>query len=383
MSVADARNAAEGTLIKVDGVVSAITYSFGQVPSGVILVDNTQSIYLYDANLAQQVKVGNTITVLGSKTWWILEDEVNNAQKFGYKGCCQLEKITLVSNDGKTSAYNKTWIKENTIKEIIENPVNEDITSTLFKVNALVKKEEGKGFVNYYFYDLDAKTGSYAYTQCNGSDFAWLDQYDGKICTVYLTALNAKSSSSGCFYRLLPVEVKDEGFVFDTNKTAEHVVKYYGVDQFLDTYAGDPKLELITSVTSELLGFENATLSYSSDDTKVINFVEEGGKVIMNCLASGTATVTITVELASIDDYTYTNVDAAIQATVGDTVTVRGIVGPSLVNKVGFYLIDESGVIAVITDASVMETLEVGQEIILTGKRDRFHNGAETHLRQI
>jgi len=397
MSVADARKAAEGTLIKVDGVVSAITYSFGKVPSGVILVDNTQSIYLYDANLAAQVKVGNTITVLGSKTWWILEDEVNNAQKYGYKGCCQLEKITLVSNDNKTSAYNKTWIKETTVKEILENPVNNDITSTLYKVNALVKKEEGKGFVNYYFYDLDAKTGSYAYTQCNGSDFAWLDKFDGKICTVYLTALNAKSSSSGCFYRLLPVEVKDEGFKFDTKNAAKHVVKYYGVDQFLASYEGNPKLELITSVSSDLLGFKNATLSYKSSNTNVINFATEGGKVIMNCLTSGSATVTITgsyngvtysenvtikVALASLDNYKYTNVDAAIKANVGDTVTVRGIVGPSLVNKVGFYLIDDTGLIAVTMDTAVIDTLEIGQEIILRGKRDRFVKDAAKHFGQ-
>ena len=79
MSIADARAAAEGAKVKVDGVVAQITYANGKIPSGVILVDDTGSIYVYDGNIAGRAKVGNTVTVLGAKTWWILEDETNNA----------------------------------------------------------------------------------------------------------------------------------------------------------------------------------------------------------------------------------------------------------------------------------------------------------------
>ena len=70
---------AEGAKVKVDGVVAQITYANGKIPSGVILVDDTGSIYVYDGNIAGRAKVGNTVTVLGAKTWWILEDETNNA----------------------------------------------------------------------------------------------------------------------------------------------------------------------------------------------------------------------------------------------------------------------------------------------------------------
>lgn len=387
MSIADIRNAAEGTMAKTDGVVAAITYANGKVPSGVILVDDTQSIYVYDSNLAQQVKVGNTVTILGTKTYWILEDEKNNAGKFGYKGCCQMDQVTLVSNDGKVSNYNKTWIKESTVKEIMDNPKENDITTTIYKVKALVKKVDGKGFVNYYFNDLDGVTGSYTYTQCNGSDFDWLDKYDGKVCTVYLMALNAKSTSSACVYRLFPVEVVDEGFTFDKSTTAEHVVKYYGVGQFGSFYSGNPELELITSVSSELLGFQNATLSYSSDNTKVLDFKTSGGKTVMHCLSTGTANVTVTgsydgktysekisikVEIQTSEKHDYVNVADAIKVQVGEEVTVKGIVGPSLVNRDGFYLIDDSGVIAVTMDTEIIKTLEIGQEVILKGKRDLF-----------
>lgn len=383
MSIADARTAAEGTKVKVDGVVAQITYANGKIPSGVILADDTGSIYVYDGNIAGRAKIGNTVTVLGAKTWWILEDETNNAQKFGYKGCCQLEDATLVSITNDVKDFEKSWITETTVKEILENPVSNDITAKIFKVNALVKKAEGTGFTNYYFNDLDGKTGSYTYTQCNGSDFAWLDPFDGKICTVYLMVLNAKSSASGCVYRFLPVAVSDDGFTFDTANAAQFAVKYYGVDQFLPDYSGNPELEVITSVSSDLLGFENATLSYASSDKSVVDFKTEGGKTVMHCLSTGKATVTITgsyggktyeqtVEISAqiaVEEVKAPTVAETIAATVGQEVTVKGIVGPSLVNKVGFYLIDETGIIAVLTDEATMATVEIGQEVVLSGVR--------------
>ena len=62
-------------------------------------------------------------------------------------------------------------------------------------------------------------------------------------------------------------------------------------------------------------------------------------------------------------------VSEAITAAKGTEVTVKGIVGPSLVNQTGFYLIDESGVIAVRTSADVMKTLAIGNEVIFKGTR--------------
>ena len=383
MSIADAREAAEGTKVKVDGVVAQITYANGKIPSGVIIVDDTSSIYVYDGNIAGRAKVGNTVTVLASKTWWILEDEASNAQKFGYKGCCQLDSASLVSISDDVKDFDKSWIEASTVKQIMDNPMSNDITTKIFKVNALVSKSEGKGFTNYYFNDLDGKTGSYTYTQCNGADFAWLDQFDGKICTVYLMALNAKASAAGCVYRFLPVAVSDDGFRFDTANAAEFAVKYHGVGQFQSEYTGNPKLEVVTSVSSDLLGFEKAKLSYSSSDNKVVTFMLVNGKWQMHCLSTGTATVTIT---GSYGGKTYSEtvkvsatiakeevkaptVAETIAKDVGTEVTVKGIVGPSLVNKVGFYLIDNSGIIAVLTDEETMGSLKIGEEVVLSGVR--------------
>ena len=388
VTIAEAREAETDALLKVKGVVAQITYANGYKPSGVILVDGTSSIYVYDGDLAGQVSIGNTIEVAGTKAYWILEDEQSNANKFGYKGCNQLDSAILISNDKGNTEFDKSWITETTVKEIMDTPVTEDITTKIYKVNALIKKVPGSGFVNYYLDDIDGVTGTYTYTQCNGGDFAWLDQFDGKICTVYMVALNAKSTASGCNWRFIPVAVSDDNYVFDTNKAAEYAVKYIGVDQFLAEYTGDPSLELITEVSSELLGFEGAILSYSSSDNSVIYFTTEDGKTIMHCAKTGNATVTITgtygenvysktveISVNVNTDVDYINVNAAISAENNTEVTVKGIVGPSLVNQTGFYLIDETGAIPVRVTSETMGTLMIGYEIVVKGTRTITKDG--------
>ena len=383
MNIADARNAEKGTLIKVDGVVAKITYSTGKVPSGVYLVDETQSIYVYDALIASMVEIGNTITVLGEKDYWVLEGEQSNANKFGYKGCNQLSNAKLVNNDEAISDFNKEWITESTVKAIMDNPVENDITTTIFKVNALVKKVPGNGFINYYFNDLDGVTGNYTYSQCNGSDFAWLDEFDGKICTVYLSAINAKSTTTGCEYRFLPVLVIDEGFTFNKDDAAKFAVEYYGVGKIGAKYTADPAIKLTTSVSSELLGFENATLTYTSDNTAVV-YIEDG---VLHCGEVGEANVTITgeyngktysetvkVTVAEPPKFDFITVAEAIVAADDSEVTVKGIVGPSVVNKNGFYLFGEDGstIAVLVNNTDAFADLEIGHEIILKGKRERY-----------
>ena len=387
MTIAAAREAETGTLIKTSGVVAQITYANGHKPSGVILVDGTSSIYLYDGDLAGQVKVGNTVTVAGEKAYWILADETNNAAKFGYKGACQLDNITLISNDNGNTAFDKSWIEETTVKEIMDTPVAENITNKIFKVTALVKRVDGTGFINYYIDDLDGVTGSYVYTQCNGSDFGWLDQFDGKLCTVYFVAINAKSTASGCVWRFLPIEVIDEGYTFDLNNAAKYTVKYHGVTQFLNSYTGDPAIELSTQISSELLGFEGATLSYASSNNEVVYFTtDDNGVVTFHCGNAGTATVTVTashngntyseeisITVAENEEVEYISVADAIATPKDTDVTVKGIVGPSLVNKDGFYLFGEDGsMIAVLVAKDAFAGIEIGHEVVIKGVRERY-----------
>ena len=389
-TIAQARDAEKGAKVKVDGVVARITYSTGIIPSGFYLIDETGSIYVYDSELAARVKEGNKITILASKDYWILADEQQNADKFGYVGCNQLTDANLVSNDNGTNEFDTGWIADTTVKTILDTPVEQLETTLIYKVNALVSKVPGNGFINYYINDLDGKTGSYVYTQCNGSDFGWLDEFDGKICTVYLAVINAKSSASGCVYRFTPVAVRNDNFDTSTVDRAWFAVEYVGMGQFETAYTGNPALALAATAGSDFLGFQNIPLTYTSSDPSVISISDN----VMNCHKSGVATITvsatygektysntveITVNIPEPPKEEYPKVSSAIAAKVGDAVTVKGIVGPSLVNKVGFYLIDDTGVIAVLTDADTMDTLKPGQEVVLEAVRHVNTKGGDSY----
>ena len=400
MSIEDAREAAKGTKIKVDGVVAQITYASGMVPNGFYLVDNTNSIYVYDSDVAATVAKGNTVTILAEKDWWILEDEQASADKFGYQGCNQLTNAWLFENDNGNNEPDYSWVETSTVKEIIETPFTTDITTTIYKVTGLVSKSVGSGFINYYINDLDGVTGSYIYTQANGGDLGWLEEFDGKICTVYLSAINAKSTSSGCNWRFKALKVVDEGFVFDVNANAtQFAIDYHAVGQFKTKYTANPALEVIPSVSSALLKFENVALSYESSNTDVITFTTEEGKTVMNCVGAGTANITITATLAGATTASKTisitfepaqeissiTVAEAITTALNTEITVKGIVGPSVVNqKSGFYLFGEDGsMIAVrLTEATMLAEIEIGHEIIIKGTRNRKFNETKTEFGQ-
>ena len=390
MNIEAARNAEEGDLVKITGVVAQITYASGMVPNGVYIVDSTNSIYVHDSDLAGAVKVGQTITILAKKTWWILDTETSYAEKFGYQGCNQLADAWLVKTSGDDlQEPDYSWVTESTIKDIINTPFTTDITTTIYKVTALVKESVGTGFINYYIDDLDGVTGSYVYTQANGNDLDWLKEFDGKICTVYISVINAKSTATGCNWRFKVLKVVDEGFTFDNADAPQFAIDYFAAEQFESKYTADPALELITSVSSEILGFENVTISYSSSNSNIIYFEEVDGKVVMHCgNFQGTVTVTIT---ATLGDVTVTETIEIENAeapkidfiTVADAITtpddeiiiVKGIVGPSVVNQdTGFYLFGEDGsVIAVkLVDKTGFAGLKIGNEIILQGKRERY-----------
>ncbi len=387
-TVSEARAAKDGELLKVSGQVACITYAFGYAPNGFFIVDGKDSIYVYGQESAGLVKVGQRVTVLGEKDYWILETEQSNAEKFGYGGCNQLANARVEINDAAENTVSFASVPEATLKELMEKPVSEDFTTQVYKVTSYVKKVDGSGFTNYYFFDIDGETGTYTYTQCSGGDFSWVDEFDGKICTVYLSVINAKSAKSGCVYRLVPLKIVDEGYSFDLNTVPSHVMEYYVSGKISSEYTGDPELTLNGSVSSELLGFENAIITYSSSNEDVVAFtVNNDGTVTMNCPDYGMAEVTITVSYngnTATDSFNVTvkepiayealTVAEAIAADFGEKVIVKGIVGASLVNQSGFYLIDESGAIAVLMDADKLAELEIGNEIILEAVKYRKYD---------
>ena len=393
-TVAETREANVGEKFVIEGVVARITYANPMIPNGFYVVDGTGSIYVY-GEAAQSVQIGNTVKVAGTKDYYILADEQNLAAKYGYKGCCQLKDITLVENNTTNAEFDKTWITDSTVKDIVDTPVTENITTTIYKVNALVSKVVGTGFTNYYFYDIDGETSSYAYTANSGKDFTWLDEFDGKICTVYLSPINCKSTAGGCFYRFIPILVIDENYTFDLNGAADYAIKYEAYEQFKTEYSADPALEVVTSVSSELLGFEGVTVQYTSSNTSVADFVEENGKTIFHTKGTGTTTITITAEyngktssktlVITVDqqaEFDTITVADAIAAADNTVVIVKGVVMSSLVNQTGFYINDGTGMIAVTCSTETLDNIELGQEVVIQGTRIHRKDTGKTHAGQ-
>ena len=392
MNIESARNASKDSLVKVKGIVSSITYADKLVPNGFYISDDTSSIYVYDKDAASNVKVGNEIEIAGTKTYYVSSSEASNASKYNYKGSNQIQNCILISNDNGNHDFDTSWIEQKSVKDIMDNDPSNDITNKYFKVNALIKKVEGSGFVNYYIDDFDGTTGSYVYTMNSGSDYSYLDTYDGKACTLILTPINAKSSSTGCSYRFEVIKVLDDDYKFDTSKIAQFALDYYCDDLFESTYTSDPSIECVTSVSNTYIPFDGVSISYTSSNEDVGYFVSEDDKLIFHTKNVGSTTITLTstygeqsatktynVEVKEKVNYETKSVKQAIDAENNTEVYVKGIVGPSLVNKVGFYLIDETGTIAVLMSSSdEMAKVNFGDEVILKGERQTYVKSSVT-----
>ena len=384
-TLTDAREAAKGAKVKVTGVVASITNANGYVPDGVIIVDGDSSIYVYGRDVAGQVAVGNKITVCGEKDYFIAENETTFATLHGYAGACQLTNTFLMENDKKTNVIDLSFAEEMTVKQLMDTSFGDNVTSLVVKSTAIIHKDEQKGYTNYYINDLDGVTGSYVYTKCNGGDFTWLDEFDGQICTVYFTALNAKSTDVGCIWRLQPVKVeKIANYQFDDAKAPHFAIEYYALDQIKAKYTTDPELELITSAEIASVNVSGITLAYTSNNTDVVSFVETNGKLVMHTKEVGTAEVTITATYGShvatkiititVEEpvsYQTITVKQAIDAAKGTEVTLKGIVTNGQQNKPAvFFLTDETGIIAVEFASAVnMAEIKVGHEVIIKGTR--------------
>ena len=382
VTIAEARSSAIDSNLIIEGVVAKTTYADGMVPNGIYVIDNTGSIYVHGYETAALAKEGHKVKIAGTRTNYILDTEKTLAQKLGYQGSIQLQNPVLIENEKGTFDFDKSWITEATVKELMDTPLTNNITTNVYKVNALVKEVPGSGFTNFYFFDIDGKTGSYTYSSCNGSDFTYLREFDNKICTVYLSVISAKSTAAKAVYRFMPIDVSFDNYTFDSNKAPEYALTYEAEGQFRSYYAAGAKEEILSSVVNSSLFEGEVALSYKSNNTSVVSFETEGSKTILNPVAAGEAEVEITATYGSNTKTTKVNllvkqapsfegstVAEAIAAEAGAELSIKAVAGPSLVNQTGFYLIDKTGAIAVLCTDDVLSNIEYGDVIAVKTTR--------------
>ena len=391
MSIKEAREAKVDAAVEVTGIVAFKTLGQKKAENGFYLVDAYDSIYISDDQIAPRVKVGNKVTLKGTKEMFIIDKEVANANKFGYTGSCQISNVTLVENDNKENKVDLSFAEEITIKNLINKPLDENYRTKIYKTNAYLNKVPGKGFTNYYINDLDNETGSYVYTSNNGNDFAYLDKFDGKICTVYISVINMRVSATGCIARFIPILVEDNNYKFDLTTSNEFVVEYALKDQFEETYNTPYAFDLVDKYENTSLGIKDVNIKYESltpDFAKILN-AEGKTRVQIKNEKAGEAQIKVTVT-SSGDTEAYShifkiNVEKtpklnalgvkAASTKVDQEVYITGIAGPSLINQAGFYIIDETGALAVkLGDASQMSKIKFGEKVTVKGKVTDYSN---------
>lgn len=385
-TIAEARKAEVGEKIKVTGVVSAITRTQKMNYSGFYLIDSTGSIYIYGAATTSQVKEGNTVTIIGEMDHFISSSETALAEKNGYTGSIQLSNTYLIANDDQVNDFDKSWIEETTIKDIIETDVAEkNITTNVYHVKAIIKKKE-VNVLNYYINDLDGETGSYVYSSNSCAEYTYLDNYLDQVVDLYVSPINCKSTASGCIYRFIPVAVSTiDNYTYDLSKACQFALDYVADKQFNTTYAGDPNKELVTNYSNDILGISNVKLSYVSSNTALAYFEEKDDKTYfhVNDVENSSATITITATLneyvaTSTIDVTYNNVlkdtktvKEAIDSEADTVIKIHGVVAGKTINKSGFYVIDETGAIAIqLSNSDDLNKVSIGDEVVVSGTRN-------------
>ena len=387
LTAKEARLKAVGEKVRVKGQVAQFTYDASLNKTGFLLEDGTDGLAVYDQVTANKVAIGDTVDICGTRENYISSRETELAAKWGYTGAIQISDCTAVEITKGDGTLNLSWVANKTVKEILDTPITDNITSQIFATTALITKVPGDGFVNYYINDLDSKTGTYSYTTANGKEYGWLDEFDGKVCSVYLSTLNAKSTATSTNWRFLPIEVKAlDNYSYPQDKAAQFAIDYYAVDQFMDSYTADPELAVKTTVESpnSFVDLSNVKISYASDNTSVVNFTTDNGVTVFHTGSVGTAKVTIeatngsyakgtkTLEITVKEKPDYSkalNIASTLKAERGSDVISVGVIGPSLVNKTGFYLIDETGSISVeLARDSYMKGLAVGKTVVVGGK---------------
>lgn len=392
-TIEEARKLDNGIGVILKGYVASIRLGGGYSPAGFILVDEKSSIYIFTSD-ASKVSVGNKVTIQGIKDYWILEDEVSSAQKFGYKGANQIGNASVIENDNQVHSLPMSWVEETTVKNLLNIPVENDITSLVYKVNAQIIRQQGTGFINYYINDFDG-TGSYIYTNNNGNELDdELLEYDGKLCTLYITALNAKCDTSGTLYRFMIVDIISDSYTMPEEQFPEFALDYYVINQFNEKYQSDPAISLIQTVNNDILNFSGVNISYSSSNNNIFEIAEENNElkfhwtgiegesvITMNATYNNyQATRTLTIKGEDIGDIETSTIEEVIEGNYGETYTVRGIAAgsyPHALNK-GFMLVDETGVLAIITTDEIMKDIAQGNEVIFKGEKYNYGEAGNT-----
>lgn len=200
ISLSEAKSKTDGEVVTVQAIVARVTYRASMVKQGMFLIDETDTIFVYNgtdtqANLAA-IENGNKVVVTGTIAHYI--KNATYAESQGYTGDLQLTDVTVESLDTNIYALPTAPILDGSVESILATLPSTNISSLIYKMNVSVSKVISQYSTNYYLDSLTSGSQLLLYSQNNGRDYEWLEPYIGLEIQIYvgIQQLNLKSSNS-------------------------------------------------------------------------------------------------------------------------------------------------------------------------------------------
>lgn len=354
---------------------------------GIVLADGTDTIYVYGPEVADSVQVGNKVKLTANFAQYIVKGEEAAAEKWQFTGGLQLEYPKIVSNDGKTdNSYLSKLIYDSSLANIENHPMNDNITSNLYKVKAKVHKVQEQGYFNYYFYDPNEVNSMYAYSNYNGDEYNWLAEFDdNKYHECVIMVVNAKCTMANTYYRMIPFAVDSKEYV-QTNSDRVNGVMVRALDSFNKTFYTTGVKQSIPTLKEDKL-YKDAKITYTSSDQEIAKITDTGFDLLGK---TGSVDVTVNVEYKDAKKSVTTTLDIKAKPIVAtrsiddiltnceidEEVAIEGIVvdyswlANSGTDRGVYYIQDSTGrTIMVQPNAQSIGTeLEPGENVIFKGK---------------
>ncbi|MCB9498234.1 MAG: Ig-like domain-containing protein [Erysipelotrichaceae bacterium] len=365
------RNLEVSQEIVVTGIVSGFVYTGQSTPyiTGMYIADDTGCIYIYGENQAKSVSLYNEVIVKGTKSYYIPETDTGSAATMNYQGELQLTNPVILKNNGGTNAIPSSAITvTNTLATINDVPITTDITGNLYQITGRILKVEGSGYTNYYLQDLNRVDSLLVYTQCNGKDFSYLDDYDGKAVSILLNVILAKPGVNA--WRIYPTTVVEEITVTDAQEVAYGLerAKLDISDEFAESVSitfnkNDSALAGLTRTISSTNPY--IAITENENDYTIAITVDVTGQADLLITVSYNGVVnstTKTINLVGKPEYTAISLHEARSQEDGTMVTIEAVVA-RLVYKsgtdtpLGAFIADDTDSFFIYNNADYMESL--------------------------
>lgn len=393
VAISSLRDLEVGQEATIRGVVVNLNYTGQSTPYvvGFWMADETGSVYIYGELTANAVSKGNTVTIRGTKGYYIPTNDASSAAAVGYLGMLQLASPTILDLDTTISLIPETAIDDITIAEINEIPLTSDITGNIYRVQGRYHRYDETSYVNYVIEDLNRVDSLLAYTQCNGKDYYWTDSYDNK--TVEMLIIVSLGKPSVDMWRINPVLFINDNVVVSALQEAE-----YGAQRALSEVGESYDVDTEVNITISDPLLEGMTRSFASISNKIaISQVGENNVLQINAAVAGTfelsatatfgsqsATSTKTITVIESTQFETISLLEARNQTDGTVVTVEAIVArvtyKSSMVKQGLFLIDATASLFVYNGAATQANLanvENGNKVVLTGTIAHYIKSAE------